>query len=157
MPARSRRSVATASRPSVSDPDPEQQAEVAEALPYGLEEVDAPEPTVSAPIDLEAYEPKLRGFKVVVDLDLELRAQEAFLTIKDRYAGDGEKLEATYQFLETVLVAWNFSERYVDNEHRLRSRPLPQPRDGGVRRLKSSQLQPLLQAVNSAYSPSPNS
>lgn len=155
MPTRTRRlpAAVTAGASAASDVE----HVVDEGLPFGLQPVEPPEPLASKPIDLERYDPKWRGFQIVVDLDLELRAQEAAMAIQDDHSSNAEKVEAIYQFLETVLLAWNFSESYVDSQGRLRSRPVPQPRDGGVRHLKNSQLQALLQAVNSAFVPAPNS
>ena len=103
-----------------------------------------------------AMSPRLNRQMLRVINELEFR-DEALRAVAHRAMQRKTGARGLRTILETVLLAWNFAERYVDNEGRLRSRPLPQPRDGGVRHLKGSQLQPLLQAVNSAYTPSPNS
>lgn len=123
------------------------------SLPYGMSLAVPVEPTVSAPIDLGAEDPKWAGYQIIVDLDLELGTQDALLAIGDTAKSEAERLEASYSFLERVLVAWNFSERTTTGQ----VVALPQPREGGVRRLRASQLKPIIAAINKTVVPDPNS
>lgn len=121
-------------------------------LPFGLTPATPPTPHVSEPLDLGVDDPHWTGFKIIVDQDMEIGTQELALNLGDESKSEQQRLEATYAFLERVLVAWNFTERDMSGA----VTPLAQPREGGVRRLRLSQLKPIVQAVGRAIRPDPN-
>lgn len=123
-------------------------------LPYGMAPAEPIEDDASAPIDLGDFDPKLRGMKVVVNRDLSLGVSRSAASLADDKVGNLEKLAIAQEFLEEALLAWNLTVR---NPATGAVEALPQPGEGGVRRLRASLLVPMIEAINKALAPDPNS
>lgn len=97
-------------------------------LPFGMAPAPKLENRVSKPLDLadagEEYE-YLRGWKVVIDLSVDLQVNDLIAIAVDDEESMKNRNAALATWLEKMAVAWNF----VNNTT---GEPLPQPRDGGA-------------------------
>lgn len=120
-------------------------------LPYGLLPAEPRAPDYKI-VDLGEFDSDWAGFKIVFDLDLEIGVEELGQIAQDQEGHTGlERSEAQFLFLEATLLAWNFTRRTPAGD----VEALPQPREGGVRKLTISQTSALMRAFSAAYSPDP--
>ncbi len=96
-------------------------------LPYGMRPAPAVAPRVSAPVDLGTWNPVYTGWCVVFDLGVELDMYQTIRAAQSAESGLDTAL-AMLSFLESVVVAWNFTKT---DAHGV-TRALPQPREGGA-------------------------
>lgn len=117
-------------------------------LPFGLMAAPTVPARLSDPIDLGEFNPVYAGWKIVVDLSVELGANDMIAAALDDSTAMGDRNKAIEEWVAAFVVAWNF----VDGQGAL----LPQPRDGGAARLRQELMQPVSQAVAKALNPKGN-
>lgn len=120
-------------------------------LPFGLKPAKPKQPKYQV-VDLGPYDPDWADCQIVFDKDLPIEIEEIIAIAQDSDAPARERLEANYRFLELVLLAWNLT---IPDP--LTGDPvlLPQPQQGGVRHLKTSQVKAITAAFNKAFAPAP--
>lgn len=105
---------------------------------------------LSAPIDLgdddDAEYAYLKGWKVVVDLDVDLKANELIASAQDETLPFRERNAAITEWVAKVIAEWNF----VNNNT---GEPLPQPREGGAVLCPQAIFGPLTRAAMKALQP----
>lgn len=105
---------------------------------------------LSAPIDLGDDEDMeyayLKGWKIIVDLDVDLHANELIASAQDESLSFKERNAAITEWIAKVVAEWNF----VNNTT---GEPLPQPREGGAALCPQSLFGPLTRAAMKALQP----
>ncbi len=111
-------------------------------LPYGL--APAPEPNTQ-PFDLGDVNPQYRGSKVVFDPEAPLDLDRHLTGAQDNSLSAEERSQALANYLEGLILAWNFTAPSPDGGRV----PLPQPREGGIRKCPQLLLRVIMEAYQS--------
>lgn len=105
---------------------------------------------LSEPLDLGDDEDTefayLKGWKIIVDLDVDLKANELIASAQDENLPFKERNTAITEWIAKVVAEWNF----VNNST---GEPLPQPREGGAELCPQAIFGPLTRAAMKALQP----
>lgn len=118
-------------------------------LPFGMRPPPARRRRVSPPIDLGQFDSNFEGWQVVFDLDIGLEAYEKLALARDAATGGVESLKLMREWMQDVLVAWNFPVADFDGG----MSAMRQPRDGGVKDCPPAVLGAIAQAFGEAITP----
>lgn len=123
---------------------------VPEMLPYGMRPAPIRKDTARfVPTDLGRYDPDLDGWCVVYDPGAPIMlVAELAEVMADTHASNLDRVRAMQQYLDAILVAWNFTRIVGDALE-----ALPQPRAGGAAHCPQHALKAIGQGFADAVKP----
>lgn len=107
--------------------------------------------------DLGAYSPDHTGWIIVFDIDTNIGANEAAFKIADNKLTGEDRMQAMYDWIAAICVAWNFTQTSYDQDGNETVGLIPQPRNGGAKYLPQALLKPISEAFADSAVPEKNS
>jgi hypothetical protein len=104
-------------------------------------------------VDLGKFSPDHAGWLVVYDIDVSIAYNELAFRIGDVSLSSRARIQAAYDLISSIAVAWNFT---TTNEA-LEVTAIPQPREGGANQIPESLLKPILDGFAEASGNTKNS
>jgi hypothetical protein len=107
--------------------------------------------------DLGKYDKTYEGWVVVYDIDSPMSNNEHLFNMSDTSLDAHTRMTSMFDYLKTIIIAWNFTQVTVDSSGNESITLRPQPREGGLEGLPDSLIKPIMEGYKDATAASKNS